>query len=92
VGISAHEVRAIATSWAAFNAASVKDFLRAAYWNNETTSASSYLRDMLGFSEQIHRLGPFQWPEPQLAIDFWNCANCFPQHFSGFAKSLRVFI
>jgi len=49
VGISAHEVRAIAKCWAAFNSA--------AYWNNETTFIRLYLGDISGFSEQIHRLG-----------------------------------
>jgi len=58
VGISAHEVRAIATTWAAFNSTPVEDILKAAYWNNETTFTSFYLRDMSGFSQQIHRLGP----------------------------------
>jgi len=58
MGISAHEVRAIATSWAAFNSAPVEDILKAAYWNSETTFTNFSLHDMSGFSEQIHRPGP----------------------------------
>ena len=50
VGISAHEVRAIATSWAVFNSAAVGEILRAAYWNSETTFTSFYLCDWPGFS------------------------------------------
>ena len=57
-GISAHEVRALSASRAVFNSAPVEEILRAAYWNNETTFTSFYLRDMSGFSEQIHRLSP----------------------------------
>lgn len=58
VGISAHEVRAVAASWAVFNNAPMEDILKAAYWNNESTFTNFYLRNMAGFSEQIHRLGP----------------------------------
>lgn len=67
VGISAHEVRAIATSWAAFNSAPVEDILKAAYWNSETTFTNFYLRDMSGFSEQIHRLGPLSVAQTTVA-------------------------
>ena len=58
VDISAHLVRAIATSWAVFHSAPFAGILKAAYWKSETTFTSFYLRDMSGFSEQIHRLGP----------------------------------
>ena len=67
VGISAHEVRAIASSWAAFNSAPVEDILKAAYWNNETTFTSFYLCDMSGFSEQIHHLGPLSVAQTTVA-------------------------
>lgn len=36
----------------------MEDILKAAYWNNESTFTNFYLRNMAGFSEQIHRLGP----------------------------------
>ena len=67
VGISAHEVRAIATSWAGFNSAPVEDILRAAYWINETTFTSFYLCDMSGFPEQVHRLGPLSVAQTMVA-------------------------
>ena len=67
VGISAGEVRAIASSWAAFNSAPVEDILNAAYWNNVTTFTSFYLRDMSGFSEQIHRPGPLSVAQTTVA-------------------------
>ena len=37
----------------------VEEILKAAYWNNETILTNFYLRDMSGFSEHIHCLGPF---------------------------------
>ena len=92
MGISLHEVRAKSTSCAAFNSALVEDILKAAHWNNETTFTSFYLRDMSGFfpSRSITSV-PFQWPKPELAIDFWNCAYCLLPDFSGFVNSFRVF-
>ena len=57
-GVSAHEVRALSTSWAAFNNVPTAEILKAAYWNNETTFSSFYLRDMSAQASQLEALGP----------------------------------
>ena len=57
VGIFAHELKAVVTSWAVFNCAPLEKILKAAYWNNESTFMTFYLHDMSGFSEQIRRRG-----------------------------------
>lgn len=56
--VSAHEVRALATSWAAFQGSSIASILEAAFWKANTTFTSHYLRDLSVVADQLHALGP----------------------------------
>ena len=87
VGISAHGVRLIELSWVAFNSVPVKDILKAAYWNNETTFPVFTCLICQGFLSRSIVSVPFQWPKPRWLADFWGfwiCGYCFPQTFSVF--------
>ena len=53
--IKAHEVRAVSSSWAFFDRILLSEILKAAVWNQSSTFAKFYLRDM---SQQLHNL---QW-------------------------------
>ena len=79
-------MRALSASWAVFNSAPVEEIVRAAYWNNETTFASFYLRGIVSV--------PFQWLKPQLAADcwgFWDYAYCLPLgFFPGVVNSVNL--
>ena len=45
-GPRAHDTRKLATSWALFNGASLKEVLQAANWSSESTFTSFYLKDV----------------------------------------------
>lgn len=45
--IRAHDTRALSTSWALFNGASVTDIVKAAYWSNANTFIACYLKDVV---------------------------------------------
>ena len=51
--IKAHEVRALSSSWAFFDKVPLNEILKAAVWNQSSTFAKFYLRDM---SQQLHNL------------------------------------
>jgi hypothetical protein len=51
--ISAHEVRAIATSLAAWKNVAIEEVLKAAYWRNHSTFTNYYLRDMSSTSSKL---------------------------------------
>ena len=42
----AHDTRRLATSWALFNGASLKDIIQAAHWSSDSMFASVYLKDV----------------------------------------------
>ena len=44
--ISAHEVRALSSSWAYWNSVALEDVVRAAYWRTNSTFSSFYFRDL----------------------------------------------
>ena len=44
--IKAHEVRALSSSWAFFDKVPLNEILKAAVWNQSSTFAKFYLRDM----------------------------------------------
>ena len=45
--VRAHDTRALSTSWALFNDASVADIIKAAYWSNSNTFVACYLKDVV---------------------------------------------
>ena len=56
--VNAHEVRALASSWAWFNKVALEDNLRASYWSSENSFIRIYLRDISTLSRRLARLGP----------------------------------
>ncbi|MCG7867313.1 MAG: hypothetical protein JAY74_13235 [Candidatus Thiodiazotropha taylori] len=56
--ISAHEVRALASSWAYWNSVALDDVVRAAYWRANSTFSSFYLRDLAPIRNDTLTLGP----------------------------------
>ena len=56
--VTAHQVRAMATSWAAFSGAKVDEVRKAAFWRGHTTFSSFYLRDLTSQVEEISALCP----------------------------------
>ena len=56
--IRAHEVRALSYSWAFFDKVPHNEILKAAVWNQSSTFAKFYLRDMSQQSTNLHTLGP----------------------------------
>ena len=56
--VRAHEVRALATSWAFLNHAPLSDILLSAFWRSSTTFSSFYLRDLASQHEDLFSLGP----------------------------------
>lgn len=54
----AHKVRALATSWALYNHATVDAFMGACYWRPQTKFSSYYLRDLARIKEDMGYLGP----------------------------------
>ena len=51
--IKAHEVTALSSSWAFFDNVPLNEILKAVVWNQSSTFAKFYLRDM---SQQLHNL------------------------------------
>ena len=45
--VQAHDTRAISSSWALFNGASLKEIQQAAFWSNANSFISCYLKDVL---------------------------------------------
>ena len=58
LNIKAHEVRAVATSWAYHNRIPTEDILQAASWLNHSTFSSFYLRSLSSQEDGLFRLGP----------------------------------
>jgi len=56
--VTAHEIRAFAASWSAFNHVPLEDVMRAASWQNDTTFTTFYLRDLCHQTEGLYSLGP----------------------------------
>ena len=56
--VTAHEVRAIATSWAVYNNAPFEEIMQAADWSGNTTFTSFYSRAMAAHAEGLYDLGP----------------------------------
>ena len=56
--IKAHEVRALSSSWAFFHKVLLNEILKAAVWNQSSTFAKFYLRDISQQLQNQHDLGP----------------------------------
>ena len=54
----AHEVRALASSWALFNSASISEVLSAEFWRCQDSFTSFYLRSMSAQADSLLSLGP----------------------------------
>ena len=56
--ISAHEVRALATSWASFKGVSIQEVVQAATWKSQSVFSDFYFRDCSTFAGGMHSVGP----------------------------------
>ena len=56
--IKAHEVRLLSLSWALFDKVPLNEILKAVVWNQSSTFAKFYLRDMSHQMANLHILGP----------------------------------
>ena len=56
--IKAHEVRVLSSSWAFFDKVPLNEILKAAVWNQSSTFAKFYLRDMSQQMANLHSFGP----------------------------------
>ncbi|PJE78335.1 hypothetical protein CI610_02731 [invertebrate metagenome] len=56
--VRAHEVRALATSWALLNGSSFQDVMSAAFWRGQNTFTDFYLRSLASHSDGLYSLGP----------------------------------
>ena len=66
--ISAHEVRALSTSWAFLNRTSLEDILQAAFWKAPSTFSSFYLRSFAQQTDNIFALGPLLQPRESYLV------------------------
>ncbi len=72
--VTAHEVRALSTSWAWLNNVPLDRVLRAGYWRSENSFIAFYLRDTLPYARGLFALGPLVAAQsvivpPQLVVD-----------------------
>ena len=58
VGVKAHDVRAMASSWALQRNVSMDNILTACQWKNHSTFTQFYLKDLTVIQEDMLRLGP----------------------------------
>ena len=56
--IRPHELRALSSSWAFCNHAPLDDIMKAAFWRNQSTFSSFYLRSFASQRDNLHSLGP----------------------------------
>ena len=56
--VTAHEVRAIAASWAYVNQVALTDIMAAAFWRSPGVFQNSYLRDLASSANGTYSLGP----------------------------------
>jgi hypothetical protein len=56
--ISAHEVRALATSWASFQGVSMDEIMKAVEWKSHSVFSEFYLRDCWVLADGMSTLGP----------------------------------
>jgi integrase len=56
--VKAHQVRAMASSWALYSNASMEDIMTACSWRNASTFTRFYLKDLTLIRDRMHHLGP----------------------------------
>ncbi|CAG2193457.1 unnamed protein product [Mytilus edulis] len=56
--VKAHDVRAISSSWALFNNASLEEVLSAGFWRTENSFISHYLQSLATQAQSLYSLGP----------------------------------
>ena len=56
--IKAHEVRVLSSSWVFFDKVPLYEIIKAAVWNQSSTFAKFYLRDMSQQAANLQTLGP----------------------------------
>ena len=56
--ISAHEFRALSSSWAYWNSVALEDVVRAAYWGTNSNFSSFYFRYLAPIRQDTSSLGP----------------------------------
>ena len=56
--VRAHEVRALAASWALLNGSPFSEVMSSAFWRGHTTFTEFYLRSLSSFSDKLYSLGP----------------------------------
>ena len=56
--VRAHELRALAGSWAHWNGVSVEDIKQALCWKSDGVFQNSYLRSLSSVADGLHRLSP----------------------------------
>ena len=56
--IKAHEVRALSSSWASFDKVRLSEILKAAVWNQSSTSLIFLPEEYVSTSSYLHTLGP----------------------------------
>ena len=54
----AHEVRALAASWAHLNGVAFNEVMSAAYWRGHSTFTDFYMRSFANHEEGLYSLGP----------------------------------
>ena len=57
-GVKAHQVRALAASWALHTNASMEDIMTACSWKHSSTFSRFYLKDMALQRDKMYHLGP----------------------------------
>ena len=57
-GVKAHQVRAMAASWALHNKASMDEIMNACSWKSPMTFTQFYLKDLALIRDQMYHLGP----------------------------------
>ena len=56
--LSAHEVRALATSWTSFKGVSIQEVVQAATWKSQSVFSDFYFRDCNSFADGMHSVVP----------------------------------
>ena len=56
--VKAHEVRALASSWALFISASISEVLSAGFLRSQNSFINHYLRSMSSSADSLYSLGP----------------------------------
>jgi len=56
--VRAHEVRALASSWALANGVALDNLMSASFWRGHSTFTNFYLRSLANHSDSLYSLGP----------------------------------